>query len=366
MGRCPNGWTNRFGVCGQSCKDKHPAGSWADSALGFCHHKCPLGWQRSAGVCYHPCNAYGGFETTCGPLYCSVDSAACVAKAVDIGMAFGEMLANLAGPASKAYKANKGLLKAAMKGSMRQKRLAFRAFFRKFAQALKDKMKKKLKKRMRRLATRDEDEILLGGAELVIEMHIARETDDAALRELALDLATALDPFGLLNVARSFQAPSCKDRAIDWMPVIQHRRLTGLNANSVENATIADVDDTSADPDDPDDASDVGGAENVEDAVSIDESDDAENDDTGDSEAVDAASEDEDAIGIDEPDDADNADTGNSEGVDAASNAEDASVEDTASVEDLINPVDNITSTTALNASTGTGPERRLRGSYVV
>merc|ERR1712174_170789 len=46
-----------------------------------------------------------------------------------------------------------------------------------------------------------------------------------------MDVAAALDPTGGMNVVQSFQAPSCKSRAIDWMPGIGQRRLTGFSAN---------------------------------------------------------------------------------------------------------------------------------------
>jgi len=146
-------------------------------------------------------------------------------------MAFAEMIANAVGPAAKAYKANKVALKAAMKGTWTQKKLAFKAFFRTFAKKLREKMAKKLTKRMRSVVRNDENEILQGGAELVIESYMAREIDDAALKALAMDVAAALDPTGVMNVVKSFEAPSCEDRAIDWMPAIGQRRLTGFSAN---------------------------------------------------------------------------------------------------------------------------------------
>jgi len=164
-------------------------------------------------------------------LYCAVDSQACAQKSLEIGMAFAEMIANAVGPAAKAYKANKVALKAAMKGTWTQKKLAFKAFFRTFAKKLREKMAKKLTKRMRSVVRNDENEILQGGAELVIESYMAREIDDAALKALAMDVAAALDPTGIMNVVQSFQAPSCKSRAIGWMPAIGQRRLTGFSAN---------------------------------------------------------------------------------------------------------------------------------------
>lgn len=298
-------------------------------------------------------------------------------------------MGNLAGPAFKAYKANKAALKAAMKGGWAAKKLAFKSFFRTFAHALKNKMKKKLWKRMKHIAKGRENEILLGGAELLIEMQIARETDDAALKELAMDLATAVDPTGVMSVVASFQAPSCKDRAIAWMPAIQHRRLKGSNANSTEHATVpdfGDAPDVLADGDAPVDlADDVGGAENVEDTAGMDEADKAEIDDTGDlgtddaalieepddpdevenddiddPENFDAAGKDEDAVWIGESDDADQADAGDGQTDDFGSNV------DNFVGDDEITNVENLSNPGVLNASDVTGPERRLRGFYVV
>merc|ERR1712064_202220 len=88
------------------------------------------------------------------------------------------------------------------------------------------------KKRMQRVVRNDENEILQGGAELVIESYMAREIDDAAVKALAMEVAGALDPTGIMNVVQSFQAASCKSRAIVWMPAIGQRRLTGFSAGS--------------------------------------------------------------------------------------------------------------------------------------
>lgn len=156
-------------------------------------------------------------------------------------MAFAEMFANAVGPAAKAYKANKVALKAALKGSWAAKKLAFKAFFRSFAMALRKKMAAKLKKRMQRVVRNDENEILQGGAELVIESYMAREIDDAAVKALAMEVAGALDPTGIMNVVQSFQAASCKSRAIVWMPAIGQRRLTGFSAGSNGSFPVGDV-----------------------------------------------------------------------------------------------------------------------------
>merc|ERR1711972_1296859 len=291
---------------GEPCSSKHPAGEWTDTAFGFCRHRCPLGWEFSGGFCHHPCNAYGGFETTCGPLYCSVDTNACVTKSLQIAVAFGDMLSNLA-PGGKVLKAKHvaEAVKKARKGGWAAKKLAFKAVIRQHA--------KNLVKRMRQVARAKTEEILLGGAELVLEAKIAQETTDAALKALALDLAEAADPTGIFGVVRSFEAPSCKGRAIDWMPA--HRRLTGLSANS-------SADDTS----DPDDASDVESAENVEGAVGNDEPDDADNTNTSDPEDIDTTISTEEANDNDDADD--NADAGDSEDDDAASNGEDSVIID--------------------------------------
>lgn len=230
-GSCPNGWRNDgWGTCQQPCSGH--GSDWVDAAFNTCRHRCPHGWAWDGSSCHRACSDYGGFETTCGTLYCATDSAACRDKVTKIGLAFGEVLANLAGPSVSAMKSS---MKAYKKASKAGKLLAFKKAISVFAKKLVVKTKAKLYRKMKRnIRTKVRDYILDHGAEMVIAAKIANEGNDAELKSMAMDMVELADPSGVVGLVRAFQAPECKHRKISDMPTSGLRRLVSWNVSNDE------------------------------------------------------------------------------------------------------------------------------------
>jgi len=230
-GTCPLGWENFMGRCLQPCKDLGGNNEWEDSKILIrgCRHKCPVGWKFSGGFCHRPCSDYPGFDTTCGPLYCTVDSQACMDKAVTIGLAFADMLSNLylglSGPAKSGMKvyakqAKKQGMKAAAWAAIKRATLkATKKYARKFARKLvKNEIMTPLKTDGKSLAQSEKAEILEGGALLVIMQKYAAEWNDPDLKQMARDA----DPTGIANVVESFNAHDCEKLRLTKMPTASH------------------------------------------------------------------------------------------------------------------------------------------------
>lgn len=155
--------------------------------------------------------------TTCGALYCSRDTGACIAKIAKLAIAFLEALANFI-PGGKAIGAIKAAAKAGSKALLKK---AIKAAAKQVAKRLLKDAKKNLKKYMKKQAKalREElmDSLLEGGAEAVAETTLAK-TESGAIAEAALELVKAIDPTGISGIVDAFQADSCRSKMIDPMP----------------------------------------------------------------------------------------------------------------------------------------------------
>lgn len=233
QGSCPNGWENdRVGTCWQECRDRHPAGEWTSASARTCRHRCPLGWKSYGGFCYRPCNFedYPGFQTTCGHLYCTVDTKACQKKSVEIGLAFADMLSNLAagvyGPVKNSVKtyAKKGLRAAVKKALI----AIVKKYAKKWAKNLvRNEIMTPIKQDGKRLAQSEKDEILEGGA-LNIQMTALADTwKDPDLKQMARDA----DPTGIANVVESFNAHDCEKLRLTKMPKVTRQDTSVCSAD---------------------------------------------------------------------------------------------------------------------------------------
>jgi len=205
------GWEDIAAICYERCDSRTEIGVWF-----LCHKHCN-GWEDFGITCNEKCNIVPHIGTTCGALYCSRDTGACVAKVAKITLAFIEVFSNfvpggtaMAGLRTAARVGTKAALKIAIKKAVKDvaKRLARKA---------KSKLRRYLKKAGRELRSEVQDSLLEGGGEMVAETMIAK-TESGALRDAAMEMVAAIDPTGIVSLVNAFQADSCRDKVIGMMP----------------------------------------------------------------------------------------------------------------------------------------------------
>ncbi len=181
----------------------------------LCYPKCPSGYDHGGPVCWKRCER--GHPVDCGAM-CGQSPAVCALAVSNMVLATGELVANIAGAALTGGAANaslKAAKTAARTGAKVAAKTALKNAVRSAGKTISRKLQKRLGARVINYAARKSgrkagEKLARDYAQMVLEraaqkIALAQASQDPDLREIA----TMVDPTGVMEVVNAFDKPLC-------------------------------------------------------------------------------------------------------------------------------------------------------------